>query len=164
MAQNWNAKSWRDHEARHLPVYPDAEKLNAVEATLGNFPPLVFAGEARALKADLAQVAAGKGFLLQGGDCAESFAEFHPNNIRDTFRVLLQMAVVLTFASKQPVVKVGRMAGQSPSRVPRRSSGRVMSSCRATSATTSTASTSRPSSASPPRTACCAPIARRRRR
>jgi 3-deoxy-7-phosphoheptulonate synthase len=112
VAQNWNAKSWRDHEARHLPVYPDAGKLNAVEDTLGSFPPLVFAGEARALKADLAQVAAGKGFLLQGGDCAESFAEFHPNNIRDTFRVLLQMAVVLTFASKQPVVKVGRMAGQ----------------------------------------------------
>ncbi|MCB2058339.1 MAG: 3-deoxy-7-phosphoheptulonate synthase class II, partial [Novosphingobium sp.] len=80
--------------------------------TLGSFPPLVFAGEARALKADLAEVAAGKGFLLQGGDCAESFAEFHPNNIRDTFRVLLQMAVVMTFASKQPVVKVGRMAGQ----------------------------------------------------
>jgi 3-deoxy-7-phosphoheptulonate synthase len=73
---------------------------------------LVFAGEARALKADLANVAAGKGFLLQGGDCAESFQEFHADNIRDTFRVLLQMAVVLTFASKQPVVKVGRMAGQ----------------------------------------------------
>jgi 3-deoxy-7-phosphoheptulonate synthase len=74
--------------------------------------PLVFAGEARALKADLAKVASGNGFLLQGGDCAESFAEFHPNAIRDTFRVLLQMAVVLTFASKQPVVKVGRIAGQ----------------------------------------------------
>ena len=112
MAQNWTADSWRGFEGRHLPVYPDAEKLNEVEKTLTSFPPLVFAGEARALKADLAQVAAGKGFLLQGGDCAESFAEFHPNNIRDTFRVLLQMAVVLTFASKQPVVKVGRMAGQ----------------------------------------------------
>ena len=112
MAQNWTADSWRGHEGRHLPVYPDAEKLGTVEATLTRFPPLVFAGEARALKADLAQVAAGKGFLLQGGDCAESFAEFHPNTIRDTFRVLLQMAVVLTFASKQPVVKVGRMAGQ----------------------------------------------------
>ncbi|GMM60617.1 class II 3-deoxy-7-phosphoheptulonate synthase [Novosphingobium pituita] len=112
MAHNWNAKSWREFEARHLPVYPDAGKLNEVESTLTSFPPLVFAGEARALKADLARVAEGKGFLLQGGDCAESFAEFHPNNIRDTFRVLLQMAVVLTFASKQPVVKVGRMAGQ----------------------------------------------------
>ena len=95
-----------------MPAYPDAARLEAVEKTLASYPPLVFAGEARALKADLAEVAAGKGFLLQGGDCAESFAEFHPNNIRDTFRVLLQMAVVLTFASKQPVVKVGRMAGQ----------------------------------------------------
>ncbi|MBC2667408.1 3-deoxy-7-phosphoheptulonate synthase class II [Novosphingobium flavum] len=112
MATNWNPQSWMAHEAKHLPVYPDAAKLANVEQTLSTFPPLVFAGEARALKADLAEVAAGKGFLLQGGDCAESFAEFHPNNIRDTFRVLLQMAVVLTFASKQPVVKVGRMAGQ----------------------------------------------------
>jgi 3-deoxy-7-phosphoheptulonate synthase len=93
-------------------VYEDPAALAEAEATLGNFPPLVFAGEARALQASLAEVAAGKGFLLQGGDCAESFAEFHPNNIRDTFRVLLQMAVVLTFASKLPVVKVGRMAGQ----------------------------------------------------
>lgn len=112
MASNWTPESWKAKEARHLPSYPDAEALDKVTGTLGSFPPLVFAGEARALKADLAEVAAGKGFLLQGGDCAESFAEFHPNNIRDTFRVLLQMAVVMTFASKQPVVKVGRMAGQ----------------------------------------------------
>ncbi|HNN55346.1 MAG: 3-deoxy-7-phosphoheptulonate synthase class II [Novosphingobium sp.] len=112
MASNWTPESWTAKEARHLPSYPDAEALDKVTGTLGSFPPLVFAGEARALKADLAEVAAGKGFLLQGGDCAESFAEFHPNNIRDTFRVLLQMAVVMTFASKQPVVKVGRMAGQ----------------------------------------------------
>lgn len=112
MAKNWNPDSWKTHEAKHMPVYPDSARLNAVESTLTSFPPLVFAGEARALTADLAEVAAGRGFLLQGGDCAESFAEFHPNNIRDTFRVLLQMAVVLTFASKQPVVKVGRMAGQ----------------------------------------------------
>ncbi len=112
VATNWNPQSWQSSEAKHMPVYPDEAKLAAVEATLATFPPLVFAGEARALKADLAEVAAGRGFLLQGGDCAESFAEFHPNNIRDTFRVLLQMAVVLTFASKQPVVKVGRMAGQ----------------------------------------------------
>ena len=87
-------------------------KLAAVEATLQHYPPLVFAGEARRLKAALANVAAGKAFLLQGGDCAESFAEFHPDNIRDTFRVLLQMAVVLTFGAACPVVKVGRMAGQ----------------------------------------------------
>ena len=112
MATNWTADSWRGFEGRHLPVYPDNQQLEQVESTLASFPPLVFAGEARALKAELAGVAAGKGFLLQGGDCAESFAEFHPDNIRDTFRALLQMAVVLTFASKQPVVKVGRMAGQ----------------------------------------------------
>ncbi len=112
MAPNWNPDSWKAQEARHLPDYREPEELAQVEATLSRFPPLVFAGEARALKADLAEVAQGKGFLLQGGDCAESFAEFHPDNIRDTFRVLLQMAVVLTFASKQPVIKVGRMAGQ----------------------------------------------------
>ncbi len=112
MAANWTPTSWRTHEAKQMPTYANADALAAAESELGNYPPLVFAGEARNLKAELADVAAGKGFLLQGGDCAESFAEFHPNNIRDTFRVLLQMAVVLTFASKLPVVKVGRMAGQ----------------------------------------------------
>ena len=112
MATNWTPESWRTHEARQLPDYPDLQALGRAEAELGRYPPLVFAGEARALTDDLAQVAAGKAFLLQGGDCAESFAEFHPNNIRDTFRVILQMAVILTFSSKLPVVKVGRMAGQ----------------------------------------------------
>ena len=112
MAANWAPDSWTKAEARQLPTYPDAAALKAATDTLGNYPPLVFAGEARHLTADLAKVAAGEGFLLQGGDCAESFAEFHPNNIRDTFRVILQMAVVLTFASKLPVVKLGRMAGQ----------------------------------------------------
>jgi 3-deoxy-7-phosphoheptulonate synthase len=112
VASNWTPEGWKAQEARHLPVYEDAGELAAAETTLGRFPPLVFAGEARALKADLAEVSAGKGFLLQGGDCAESFAEHGADNIRDTFRVLLQMAVVMTFASKQPVVKVGRMAGQ----------------------------------------------------
>ena len=112
MVQNWNPDGWKAHEARHLPHYEDAAALAEAEGTLASYPPLVFAGEARKLKADLAEVANGHAFLLQGGDCAESFAEFHPNNIRDTFRVLLQMAVVLTFASKRPVVKVGRMAGQ----------------------------------------------------
>jgi 3-deoxy-7-phosphoheptulonate synthase len=112
VARNWSPESWKSHEARHLPVYEDAAALAEAERVLSAYPPLVFAGEARALKAELAEVCAGRGFLLQGGDCAESFAEFHPNNIRDTFRVLLQMAVVLTFASKMPVVKVGRMAGQ----------------------------------------------------
>jgi 3-deoxy-7-phosphoheptulonate synthase len=112
MATNWTPDSWRRHEARQLPDYPDQVALAAAETELGRFPPLVFAGEARALTADLALVSEGKAFLLQGGDCAESFAEFHPNNIRDTFRVILQMAVVLTYASKMPIVKVGRMAGQ----------------------------------------------------
>ncbi|MCW3838023.1 class II 3-deoxy-7-phosphoheptulonate synthase [Sphingomonas canadensis] len=113
-AAAWDPASWRGDafEKRQMPFYPDVAALDAATATLAKSPPLVFAGEARNLTADLARVAEGKAFLLQGGDCAESFAEFHPNNIRDTFRVLLQMAVVLTFASKLPTVKVGRMAGQ----------------------------------------------------
>lgn len=112
MATNWTPEGWRNATGIHMPVYKDAAALAATEATLRNYPPLVFAGEARNLTTDLAKVADGKAFLLQGGDCAESFAEFHPNNIRDTFRVILQMAVVLTFAGKLPVVKLGRMAGQ----------------------------------------------------
>lgn len=112
MAAKWAPDSWTNHEARQLPTYPDAKALAEATTTLGTYPPLVFAGEARNLKADLARVSEGKAFLLQGGDCAESFAEFHPNNIRDTFRVILQMAVVLTYASKLPTVKLGRMAGQ----------------------------------------------------
>jgi 3-deoxy-D-arabino-heptulosonate 7-phosphate (DAHP) synthase class II len=109
---NWKPESWRSHEGLQMPTYNDAAALAAAEQQLSSYPPLVFAGESRALTEDLAAVQRGEAFLLQGGDCAESFAEFHPNNIRDTFRVLLQMAVVLTFASKLPVVKVGRMAGQ----------------------------------------------------
>src|SRR5476649_1562549 len=112
MAQHWTPETWRAKPIRQAPDYPDAAAVTAVEKTLRNYPPLVFAGEARRLKALLGQVAEGKAFLLQGGDCAESFAEFHPNNIRDTFRVLLQMAVVLTFGAACPVVKVGRLAGQ----------------------------------------------------
>jgi len=112
VAKSWTPDGWKNFEAKHLPVYEDENALDTAVDTLSSYPPLVFAGEARALKAELAEVTHGRGFLLQGGDCAESFAEFHPNNIRDTFRVLLQMAAVLTFASKQPVVKVGRMAGQ----------------------------------------------------
>ena len=112
MRQDWAPDSWQRSEAKHLPRYEDGADLARVERTLASYPPLVFAGEARELKASLAEVAAGRAFLLQGGDCAESFAEFHPNNIRDTFRVLLQMAAVMMFASKLPVVKVGRMAGQ----------------------------------------------------
>ncbi len=112
MAQKWTPDSWRSMPIRQVPEYPDQAALEGVEKTLRNYPPLVFAGEARRLKRALGNVAEGKSFLLQGGDCAESFAEFHPNNIRDTFRVLLQMAVVLTFGATCPVVKVSRMAGQ----------------------------------------------------
>ncbi|MBJ7551832.1 class II 3-deoxy-7-phosphoheptulonate synthase [Marinomonas ostreistagni] len=112
MPNSWDVQSWRQKTALQQPEYPNAEALLGVEQTLSAMPPLVFAGEARQLRADLALVAQGKAFLLQGGDCAESFAEFAANNIRDTFKVLLQMAVVMTYAGKCPVVKVGRMAGQ----------------------------------------------------
>ena len=112
MTAKWSPESWRAKEIRQVPQYPDEAALAEAEAQLSRFPPLVFAGEARRLKEQLAEVAEGKAFLLQGGDCAESFAEFHANNIRDTFRVLLQMAVVLTFGATCPIVKVGRMAGQ----------------------------------------------------
>jgi len=111
-AEKWTPDSWRNKTIRQVPAYPDPAKLEAVEKTLSGYPPLVFAGEARQLRRHLGEVAEGRAFLLQGGDCAESFAEFHPNNIRDTFRVLLQMAIVMTFGAACPVVKVGRLAGQ----------------------------------------------------
>jgi 3-deoxy-7-phosphoheptulonate synthase len=111
-AQTWSPSSWRQKPIEQVPVYPDAAVLAEVESQLAGFPPLVFAGEARKLKAMLAKVAAGEAFLLQGGDCAESFAEHAADNIRDFFRVFLQMAVVTTFAAASPVVKVGRIAGQ----------------------------------------------------
>ena len=108
----WTPSSWRNKPAKHIPTdYPDLDELR-VEATLKGYPPLVFAGEARRLKQRLGDVAMGKAFLMQGGDCAESFKEFHPDNIRDMFRVMMQMAVVLTYGAGQPVVKVGRIAGQ----------------------------------------------------
>jgi 3-deoxy-7-phosphoheptulonate synthase len=109
---NWTTASWRQKTARQQPAYPDLEQLAKVENKLAHMPPLVFAGEAQELQQQLAQAALGKAFLLQGGDCAESFAEFSANNIRDTFKVLLQMAIVLTFAGGCPVIKVARMAGQ----------------------------------------------------
>jgi 3-deoxy-7-phosphoheptulonate synthase len=112
MAETWTPQSWREKPAKQLPTYPDKNRLNEVEQQLAKLPPLVFAGEARDLKKQLADVSEGKAFLLQGGDCAESFAEFGSDKIRDTFRVLLQMSVVLTFAGSLPVVKMGRMAGQ----------------------------------------------------
>ena len=112
MSENWTKSGWRNKPRVQMPDYPDAQALAAVEAQLAKYPPLVFAGEARALKARLGEAAAGRAFLLQGGDCAESFAEFNADSIRDTFKVLLQMAIVLTFGAKVPVIKVGRMAGQ----------------------------------------------------
>lgn len=112
MTVNWSATSWRNHTALQMPEYEDQAELDRVAAKLASYPPLVFAGEARSLKHDLAAVSRGEAFLLQGGDCAESFSEFSGDLIRDTFRVMLQMAVVLTFGAKKPVVKVGRMAGQ----------------------------------------------------
>jgi len=108
----WTPDSWRTRDAKQQPTYPDADKLAAMEQKLRAYPPLVFAGEARRLKAALAQVAEGRAIVLQGGDCAESYQDFTANIIRDTFRVLLQMSVVLTFGSSMPVVKLGRMAGQ----------------------------------------------------
>ena len=112
MSTNWKPNSWRTKNAKHLPIYSDEKKLKVVTDKLTSFPPLVFAGESRNLLKQLGEVAEGKAYLLQGGDCAESFADFNPNNIRDSFKVILQMAVVLTFGASCPVVKVGRMAGQ----------------------------------------------------
>ncbi|HEX2137525.1 MAG TPA: 3-deoxy-7-phosphoheptulonate synthase class II [Microvirga sp.] len=112
MSERWTPQSWRQKPIQQVPEYPDPAVLQSVEEQLAGFPPLVFAGEARKLKRALAKVAAGEAFLLQGGDCAESFAEHSADNIRDFFRVFLQMAVVLTFAGGSPVVKVGRVAGQ----------------------------------------------------
>ncbi len=113
MKKTWSPQDWRSMPALHIPDdYPDTQALKAVESELSHLPPLVFAGEARRLTSALGKVAEGNGFLLQGGDCAESFKEFSADNIRDSFRLILQMAVILTFAGGKPVVKVGRIAGQ----------------------------------------------------
>ena len=112
MTKPWTKGDWRALPRVQMPDYRDAAALEAAEAQLRRYPPLVFAGEARRLKAELGRAARGEAFLLQGGDCAESFAEFSADSIRDTFKVMLQMAMVLTFGAKVPVVKVGRMAGQ----------------------------------------------------
>ena len=109
---DWQKDGWRSKPRVQMPDYLDAAALTSVEGQLGRYPPLVFAGEARSLRAQLAAASRGEAFLLQGGDCAESFAEFSADNIRDTFKVLLQMAIVLTYGAKVPVIKVGRMAGQ----------------------------------------------------
>ena len=108
----WSPNSWRAKKAKHIPHYQDEEELNDVLFKIAKYPPLIFAGEARKLENKLAEVSNGKAFLLQGGDCAESFSDFHPDNIRDSFKVILQMAVVLTFGAACPIVKVGRIAGQ----------------------------------------------------
>ena len=110
--KNWKVNSWRKYPVKHIPEYPDKKELEQVLNKIKTFPPLVFAGETRHLKQQLAEVVDGKAFLLQGGDCAESFAEFHPDNIRDTFKVILQMSLVLTYSASLPVVKLGRIAGQ----------------------------------------------------
>ena len=112
MIGSWDKSSWRTKKRHQMPEYKDPEELNKVENSLKSLPPLVFAGEVRNLKKDLAKVESGQAFLLQGGDCAESFEEFSADLIRDTFKVLLKMAVVLTFGGKKPVIKIGRMAGQ----------------------------------------------------
>ncbi len=112
MKQSWTPDSWRSKPIQQQPEYPDSARVLQVEKALGSYPPLVFAGEARELRQQFAEVTEGRAFLLQGGDCAESFAEFSANKIRDTFKVLLQMAIIMTFAASCPVVKIGRMAGQ----------------------------------------------------
>ena len=110
--KNWKINSWRNYPVKHIPEYPDKKELDGVLNKIKDFPPLVFAGETRHLKEQLADVVDGKAFLLQGGDCAESFAEFHPDNIRDTFKLILQMSLVLTYSASLPVIKLGRIAGQ----------------------------------------------------
>ena len=110
--KKWKINSWKNYPVKHIPEYEDKKELDMVLGKLKNFPPLVFAGETRSLTKQLAEVVDGKAFLLQGGDCAESFAEFHPDNIRDTFKLILQMALILTSSASLPVVKVGRIAGQ----------------------------------------------------
>ena len=110
--KNWKINSWRKYPVKHIPEYPDKKELDQVLDKIRTFPPLVFAGETRHLKQQLADVVDGKAFLLQGGDCAESFAEFNPDNIRDYFKVILQMSLVMTYSASLPVVKLGRIAGQ----------------------------------------------------
>ena len=109
---SWSRGSWRSKQLLHIPEYPDPARLRDAEDRLKTYPPLVFAGEVRQLKSDLARAADGQAFLLQGGDCAETFDDFNTQSIRDTFRVLLQMSLIFTFVGEKPVVKVGRVAGQ----------------------------------------------------
>jgi 3-deoxy-D-arabino-heptulosonate 7-phosphate (DAHP) synthase class II len=151
MAQNWTPSTWRNKPIQQVPDYPNMAALEATEAQLSTFPPLVFAGEARRLKSQLAKVAEGDAFLLQGGDCAESFAEHGADNIRDFFRSFLQMAVVLTYGAQLPVARpISR--------------SRAISNCRPTAAISSTASISPRPRAFRTRSASWMPIASRRQR
>jgi len=110
--KKWKINSWRNYPVKHIPKYEDEKELNMVLNKIKTFPPLVFAGETRHLKDQLANVVDRKAFLLQGGDCAESFAEFNPDNIRDAFKLILQISLILTYSASLPVVKIGRIAGQ----------------------------------------------------
>jgi len=112
MATTWTPSSWRSKPILQVPTYGDAALLASTEQKLSSLPPLVTAGEVRKLKSALAKAVTGEAFLLQGGDCAEAFAEFNTNHIRDTFKLILQMAVSMTFGAQVPIIKVGRMAGQ----------------------------------------------------
>jgi len=109
---SWKPNSWRKYPIKQQPVYEDAEALKKVEATLASYPPLIFAGEARNLKEDLIRAGRGEAFIVQGGDCAESFADFNADTIKNMFKLILQMSVIMTYSSGKPVVKIGRMAGQ----------------------------------------------------
>ena len=112
MEKNWKKNSWRQYPISQQPNYADTNHVNKIETEIEKLPPLVFADEVRSLKSKLAKVSRGDAFLLQGGDCAESFSDFSANNLRDSFKVILQMSAILTYATSLPVIKVGRMAGQ----------------------------------------------------
>ena len=130
----WQKTDWRKKQRIQMPEYMDQAALKSVERKLAKYHPLVFAGEVRNLKVELAKASSGEAFLLQGGDCAESFDQFTADGIRDTFKVMLQMAMVLTYGAKVPVVKLGRMAGQFANLVLRQQKFKMMSNCQATEA------------------------------
>ena len=138
MPQQWSPSSWKDHPIKQQPAWPDEAAYDNALKHIASMPPLVFAGEARSLQANLAKVAAGNAFLLQAGDCAESFEEFSADNIREKLRVILQMAVVLTYSMGVPVVKVGRIAGQFANPAPPIQRSSEISNCHRSGATSST--------------------------
>ncbi len=164
MARTWSPSSWQAHPAAQQPEWPDDAELDRALKTVATYPPLVFAGEARSLQTSLGHVAAGNAFLLQAGDCAESFEDFSADNIREKLRVILQMAVVLTYSLGVPVVKVGRIAGQfaKPRSSPTERIGDVELPCFRGHIVNGEAPT--PPPASPTRSASCRPTTSRRRR